>query len=58
MWIIVAGPYTSGGAGAERRAENLRVLNRAAVALFRFKVGVIPVLLVCAAVGGVWAGLR
>jgi hypothetical protein len=35
MWIMVAGPYTSGGADAERRAANLKAMNEAAVALFR-----------------------
>jgi hypothetical protein len=34
LWIMVAGPYTAGGADAARRAENLALLNRAAVALF------------------------
>ena len=32
---MVAGPYTSGAANEEARADNLRTLNRAAVALFR-----------------------
>jgi hypothetical protein len=35
MWIMVAGPYTAGGADAAKRAENLRALNGAAVALLR-----------------------
>jgi hypothetical protein len=35
MWIMVSGPYTSGAADAEARAENLRVMNRAALAVFR-----------------------
>ena len=35
MWIMVAGPYTAGAATEEARAENLRALNRAAVAIFR-----------------------
>ncbi|MFD1627118.1 DUF4406 domain-containing protein [Azospirillum griseum] len=34
MLIMVAGPYSSGGADAARRAENLRCLNEAAVAVF------------------------
>ncbi len=34
MWIMVAGPYTSGGAGAAERAANLTRLNQAALALF------------------------
>ncbi len=35
MWIMAAGPYAAGGADAARRAENLRALNGAAVALLR-----------------------
>ena len=35
MWIMVSGPYTSGGADTARRAANLNALNEAAVALFR-----------------------
>lgn len=35
MWIMVAGPYSSGGADAARRAANLRALNQAALALHR-----------------------
>ena len=42
MWIMVAGPYSSGGADAARRAENLAALNRAAVALLR--LGHVPVI--------------
>lgn len=42
MWIMVSGPYTAGGADAARRAENLRAMNAAAVALFR--AGHIPVI--------------
>jgi hypothetical protein len=34
MWIMVAGPYTSGGAGPALRAANLDAMNRAALALF------------------------
>ncbi len=30
-WIMVAGPYRSGGAGADERSRNLHALNRAAV---------------------------
>ena len=41
MWIMVSGPYTAGGADAKRRAENLRQLNEAAVALLR--MGHVPV---------------
>jgi len=33
MWIMVAGPYSSGGADAAARAENLRRLNKAALAV-------------------------
>lgn len=33
MWIMVAGPYRSGGADAATRAENLTVLNAAALAV-------------------------
>lgn len=35
MWIMVAGPYSAGGADADRRAANLAVLNEAALAVFR-----------------------
>ncbi|MGE0120373.1 MAG: hypothetical protein AB7S71_22195 [Dongiaceae bacterium] len=42
MWIMVSGPYTAGGADAARRAENLRTLNKAAVALLR--AGHVPVI--------------
>jgi len=35
MWIMIAGPYTSGGADAARREENLRAMNRAAWAVFQ-----------------------
>jgi hypothetical protein len=35
MWIMVAGPYSSGGADAAQRAANLRALNEAAVELLR-----------------------
>jgi hypothetical protein len=34
-WIMVAGPYTSGGADAAQRRRNLRALNSAALAVFR-----------------------
>ncbi len=47
MWIMVSGPYTSGGADVERRAANLRAMNDAAVALFRR--GHVPVIGVNAA---------
>ncbi len=42
MWIMVAGPYASGGVDAAGRAENLAALNRAALALFR--LGHVPVI--------------
>jgi hypothetical protein len=35
MWIMIAGPYSSGGADAAQRAANLRALNEAAVAVLR-----------------------
>ncbi|MGB0507052.1 MAG: hypothetical protein ACPGGK_12730 [Pikeienuella sp.] len=34
MWIIIAGPYTSGAQTEQDRAENLSAMNRAAVAVF------------------------
>lgn len=42
MWIMVAGPYTSGGADAAIRAARLAELNHAALALFR--LGHVPVI--------------
>lgn len=35
LWVMVAGPYSSGGADAARRAANHRALNAAALALLR-----------------------
>ena len=35
MWIMIAGPYSSGAPAAEQRAANLRRLNDVAVELFR-----------------------
>ena len=35
MWIMIAGPYTSGAADTEARAANLRVMAQAALAVFR-----------------------
>jgi hypothetical protein len=35
MWIMVSGPYTSGGADAETRKKNLDAMNVAALALLR-----------------------
>ena len=42
MWIMVSGPYTAGGADTAKRAENLRLMNDAAVALQR--AGHVPVI--------------
>jgi len=42
MWIMISGPYTSGAADEHQRAANLRVLNEAALALFR--MGHVPVI--------------
>lgn len=42
MWIMVSGPYTAGDADAAQRAENLRAMNEAAVALHR--AGHVPVI--------------
>lgn len=56
LWVMVAGPYTSGGADEETRAANLRALNEAALALLRRGyvpvVGVNMALPVIAAAGG------
>ncbi len=35
LWIMVAGPYRAGAAGPDAMAANLRVLNEAALAVFR-----------------------
>lgn len=35
MWIMVAGPYSSGAADAETRAANLRILRETSLSLFR-----------------------
>lgn len=35
MWIMVAGPYRSGSDSPEGWSENLRVLNQAALEVFR-----------------------
>jgi len=35
MWIMIAAPYTSGGADAATRAMRLMEMNRAALAVFR-----------------------
>ena len=42
MWIMVSGPYTSGGADADKRAANLRAMNDIATRLFR--AGHIPII--------------
>lgn len=42
MWIMVAGPYRSGGADTARGAANLRALNDAAVALHH--MGHVPII--------------
>ena len=41
MWVMVAGPYSSGGMDAAQRAANLRTLNEAAFALHR--LGLVPI---------------
>jgi hypothetical protein len=35
MWIMIAGPYTSGPGGAAGRAANLAAMNRAALAVWQ-----------------------
>lgn len=35
MWIMIAGPYSSGGANAAQRAANLRHMNHAAIDVLR-----------------------
>jgi hypothetical protein len=42
VWIMIAGPYRSGAAGAVEQAANLRILNEAAAALHR--AGHVPVI--------------
>ena len=42
MWIWICGPYATGGSNRSQRAANLRVLNEAALDLF--KRGHIPVI--------------
>jgi hypothetical protein len=42
MWIMVAAPYTAGGADLAMREARLAQMNRAALALFR--MGHIPVI--------------
>ena len=42
LWIMIAGPYSSGAASEAQRQENLDALNRAAMALF--ERGHVPVI--------------
>ena len=42
MWIMIAGPYTSGGADAALRAARLAEMNQAALAILR--LGHVPVI--------------
>lgn len=35
MWIMIAGPYTSGARTADERAENLKAMNRVALEVHR-----------------------
>lgn len=42
MWIMIAGPYSTGAANETERQKNLRVLNRAALAIF--EKGYIPII--------------
>lgn len=35
QWIMIAGPYRSGAATPEQRAQNLQALNEAAASVFR-----------------------
>ena len=42
MWVMVAGPYRAGNAGADVRAQNLERLNQAALALFH--AGHVPII--------------
>jgi hypothetical protein len=42
MWIMIAAPYTSGGADAALRATRLAEMNQAALAVFR--LGHVPVI--------------
>jgi len=42
LWILVAGPYTSGARTDAERAANLRVMNAAAHAVFR--LGHVPMI--------------
>ncbi len=42
MWIMVSGPYSSGGADQQRRQANLDAMNRVALEIFR--KGHIPII--------------
>jgi hypothetical protein len=42
MWIMIAGPYSSGASATEQRLGNLEALNRAALALF--EKGHVPII--------------
>lgn len=42
MWIMISGPYTSGAADEEARRRNLRVMNDAALLVFR--LGHVPII--------------
>lgn len=42
MWIMIAGPYSSGAKTETARAENLQILNQAALAVF--DMGHIPII--------------
>lgn len=42
MWIMIAGPYSSGAPTPEDRAANLRALNRAALEIF--EMGHVPLI--------------
>lgn len=42
MWIMISGPYSSGAADEHQREANLRVMNEAALLLFR--MGHVPVI--------------
>lgn len=42
MWIMIAGPYTSGANNEQERAENLAVMNKVALAVF--EKGHVPII--------------
>jgi len=41
-WIMIAGPYSSGGASSEQRVQNLRALNK--IALLVLRKGHVPII--------------